>query len=284
MNREYISGLLIVAFWVALGPTAFAAPSIVQATIPAFDVTLNVVKIDNSYRQYPLLIYKDITYFPMTFDDCNFLGVSTDWSNETGLSINKTAVSSYSLEETKNQTKNNNSYQVSIAKFPIKVNGTSIDNNQEPYPLLFFRDITYFPLTWRFAVDQFGWSYDFNLQTGLKITSYVLPPNDYNIHNNIHSGSKVSHQFDDVTVYVYYNTWGGPAANNLTIEKNRIISALGDPQYAYGYTVIDSSWSSQGEISLQGDWLYTTASIPFKSTSSTQCKINIKTNETILLN
>ena len=54
--------------------------------------------------------------------------------------------------------------------FAITVNGKSIDNSKEEYPLLVFRDVTYFPLTWRFAVDEFGWNYTFDGKTGLNIT------------------------------------------------------------------------------------------------------------------
>ena len=41
----------------------------------------------------------------------------------------------------------------------------------EPYPLLTFRDVTYFPLTWRFAVDMFHWEYSFDSENGLVINS-----------------------------------------------------------------------------------------------------------------
>jgi len=46
-----------------------------------------------------------------------------------------------------------------------------IDNTKEEYPLLLFRGLTYFPLTWRFAVDEFGWAYSFNHKDGLIINS-----------------------------------------------------------------------------------------------------------------
>ena len=45
-----------------------------------------------------------------------------------------------------------------LPNFQIQFNGKDIDNNSETYPLLVFRDITYFPLTWRFLVDSFGWT------------------------------------------------------------------------------------------------------------------------------
>ncbi len=46
-----------------------------------------------------------------------------------------------------------------------------IDNSNEEYPLLVFRDVTYSPLTWRFAVDEFGWKYSFDQNSGLVINS-----------------------------------------------------------------------------------------------------------------
>ena len=45
-----------------LGLAAPAAAD-VAVTLPDFPVTLNGTAIDNSYRQYPLLVYKNITYF-----------------------------------------------------------------------------------------------------------------------------------------------------------------------------------------------------------------------------
>ena len=68
--------------------------------------------------------------------------------------------------------------QTQTAQFvegPIRVNGTSVDNAAEPYPLLLFRDVTYFPLTWRFAVNEFGWQYSFDSENGLVITNPDAP-------------------------------------------------------------------------------------------------------------
>ena len=44
---------------------------------------------------------------------------------------------------------NKNKYTASVAAYNIVVNGKKIQNSKEQYPLLQFRDVTYFPLTWR---------------------------------------------------------------------------------------------------------------------------------------
>lgn len=58
---------------------------------------------------------------------------------------------------------------VRVADFPVTFNGVLVKSEQRTYPLLVFRDVTYFPLTWRFAVDEFHWDYHFSQTAGLTI-------------------------------------------------------------------------------------------------------------------
>ena len=145
----------------------------VQIAFPSFDITLNGIQIDNATRQYPLIMYKDITYFPMTYHDCRFLGLESKFTFESGFAVVKTGVAGDYVDEkiTVNYTYGSTAQS---ADFAISVNGKSIDNNAEEYPLLLYKDITYFPLTWRFAVGEFGWEYNFNDVQGLVINSKQL--------------------------------------------------------------------------------------------------------------
>ena len=52
-----------------------------QAIIMAGQVFVNGQKVDNAGAEYPLLLYRNITYFPMTYHLSRFMGVSTDWDN-----------------------------------------------------------------------------------------------------------------------------------------------------------------------------------------------------------
>ena len=151
----------------------FATPALasdsVLVTLPTFPVTLNGYTINNDYNKYPLLVYNDITYFPMTYYDSRFLGLTTDWSAVDGLSIEKTTAP-FSEYQCELQNKKNNSKQyATIATGTINVNHFKILNEQEVYPLLLFRDVTYFPLTWNFIVEEFGWNYSFSHENGLVI-------------------------------------------------------------------------------------------------------------------
>ncbi len=148
------------------------------ANIPSCAVTLSGQSVDNSYRQYPLLQYRDIVYFPMTYYDCRFLGVATKWNADTStLEIAKENISGAYRDYVWEQ-RNKKLNEISICNFNIIVNGKVIDNEKEEYPLITFRNVTYFPLTWRFAVDELGWEYNYDDKNGLVITAdnYICKP------------------------------------------------------------------------------------------------------------
>jgi hypothetical protein len=151
------------------------AASSVRVSLPTFKVNLNGVSIENSYRQYPLIVYNDITYFPMTYYDSRFMGLESLWDNSTGLKIIKTGAN-WSYQKYESTVKNSNIYNAQIAQFKITVNGITIDNNKEKYPLILFKNVTYFPLTWRLAVEEFGWKYTFDPKNGLVINSTNSTP------------------------------------------------------------------------------------------------------------
>lgn len=173
MRNNIFAASVLTLFLVIGIPSAASAAQTVTVTLPTFPVTLNSCQLPPAYDRYPVIVYKDITYFPMTYHYGDFLGLTTHWDNNTLTVDKKNVVSSKLLRY--EQTKKNKSQQTaSIATSNIVVNGKIIHNNQEKYPLLLFRDVTYFPLTWRFAVDEFGWDYTFNMEQGLQINSNSL--------------------------------------------------------------------------------------------------------------
>lgn len=164
----FITAILINGF---ITPIAHAGGTGVTVKLPEFTVTLNGTVIDNKTNRYPFLIYKDITYFPMTYYDCRFLGVESVWNKSGGLNVAKTGAGWGYHKYQADATNSNAYYSAKTAAFPIKVNGKDIDNSKEQYPLLLFRNVTYFPLTWRFAVEEFGWEYSYDRSRGLAISS-----------------------------------------------------------------------------------------------------------------
>ena len=144
----------------------------VGASIPTFPVTINGQKVDNTYAEYPYIVHNDITYFPMTYNGARFLGLETEWSREGGLKVSKLVGGSVgNNENSRKSSKNNSSYTAKTTTGYINVNGKYINNTTEKYPLINFNNVTYFPLTWRFAVEEFGWEYSFDKNKGLVINS-----------------------------------------------------------------------------------------------------------------
>ncbi|MFC3845680.1 hypothetical protein ACYEXS_29955 [Paenibacillus sp. MAH-36] len=73
---------------------ALAGEFNVRVTLPNFEVKLNGHKVENQFREYPLLVYRDITYFPMTWYDTRLLGLEANWSQGEGLNIKQKQVTS----------------------------------------------------------------------------------------------------------------------------------------------------------------------------------------------
>lgn len=166
--------LLFLVIWLFVCPVAMAEQTEVEervtVTLPDFPVRLNGMELDNRYAQYPLLVYRNITYFPMTYYGSRYLGVETVWTREHGLGVYQNGVR-WAWHPYKRYLPNGSSAEASVPSGPIWVNNQRLDNHQESYPVLSYRDVAYFPLTWRFAVNEFGWTYQYSPRDGLVIQS-----------------------------------------------------------------------------------------------------------------
>lgn len=141
----------------------------VVVALPEFDVSINGSVIDNSIVEFPFITYKGITYMPMTWDYSSALGLGLKWSNETGLKINKK--NSRIVFESKGGFKNDifKKYSATIVSSDVNVNGKDLDNSSEKYPILNFRNITYFPMTYDFMAKEFGAKYTWDNDKGLSV-------------------------------------------------------------------------------------------------------------------
>lgn len=177
LRKLFACVLLLVLL---LRTTALAAEKETEVTVrlPSFAVTLNGTQIDSAHSEYPLIVYRDITYFPMTYHGARFLHLKCNW-----YSVEPMGILFVGYSETGEQAwthypadgENPQTATATIAEYNIAVNTTDkgelLDNASEDYPLLNFRGVTYFPLTWRFAVDEFGWEYRFDHENGLQINA-----------------------------------------------------------------------------------------------------------------
>ena len=108
-------------------------------------MVLNGCAVDNGTAQYPLLLYSNITYFPMTYHLCRFLGLETNWDNDTRtLSITQTGERGPYVPDTGYPRKSGKA-AVTRADYPVEINGVYIDNSEAAYPLFNYGGVTYFP-------------------------------------------------------------------------------------------------------------------------------------------
>lgn len=144
------------------------------ASIATGPVVMNGQKIDSTTARYPLLVYNDITYVPMTYDLCRFMGLTTEWDSVTRtLSISRSREQGAYVPDTGHAC-NTGSVSVTRANNPIVVSGVPIDNSVTSYPLFLYQDVTYFPLTFDYIVS-FGWTYTWDMANGMNITSLEQP-------------------------------------------------------------------------------------------------------------
>ena len=166
-KKWMVLGILLVFLW-GSGTSAALAMSNVTVVLPVFPVVLNGQVIDSHKASYPLLVYKDVTYVPMTEAYETFLGLDCFLQKQTQ-TVKKTKATRETLPEETAKKANQKTYKASILDKKVAVQGSSVQNRKETYPLLLFRDVVYFPLTWQYTVEEFGWDNRFDAQKGLWI-------------------------------------------------------------------------------------------------------------------
>ncbi|TVY05436.1 hypothetical protein [Paenibacillus cremeus] len=182
MKKIATGCLLLLILLLAVPVPTKAESATVKVTIPDYPVSVNGQLIDSRHSQYPLLVYKDITYVPLSWNMLQELELEADWSAEEGLKVYRNCcVYEYwktpALEKQpypQPHTTTNlpqHAYMASKASYPIQLWGEQINNEQEPYPFLEFRDVTYMPLTWRFAHTRLMMDLEMSEDAGLSIWS-----------------------------------------------------------------------------------------------------------------
>lgn len=288
MRRSIIAAVLAVPMLLLSAIPGFAAvPERAEAALPAFPVFLNGTPVDNVHSLYPLLVHKDITYFPMTWEYAQALGLTTSWDEQTGLAIDKRAQSEALTQTLKPEPNVLSGEAALLAEFPVRVNGKPIDNDREPYPLLLFRNITYFPMTWRFTHDEFGWDTSWDNVIGFRIVTAQQADGSQPVAESDNFNLNSSGQLAVAGDWMYYNpnnSFGhnylykmkldGSGKTKLTDDNAESINVVGDWVY---YTSRDKganvrqgiykvrmdgtertkiSDAPAGQITVDGDWIY----------------------------
>lgn len=166
LHRTILTLALCAALTIGLVPTADAAS--IRVKLPAFTVTLCGQTIDPKNEEYPFLVYKDITYLPLTYFGCRLMGLYAKWSWETGLIVSDAGAKG-EYQSTPRVSRNSGALYAQKATGAITICNKVIENNKEEYPFLLFRDVTYLPMTWANMHDLLGCDYHWDAKNGLVI-------------------------------------------------------------------------------------------------------------------
>jgi len=170
VKKKLLSVVLATGLLLGATNSVYGVEEKVVVTIPTFSVELQHETYNNLQAEYPLLVYKDITYFPLTYNLTRQMNLITGWDNEKGFFVSQ-CLSEWTGERDGMDSYNllGRKYQAVLPTYPITINGVTIDNTKEEYPLLNFRDVTYFPMTWKYIHDEFGWMIEWSDDAGLKV-------------------------------------------------------------------------------------------------------------------
>lgn len=231
MKKIFTAILCIV---ILLFPINISASNNVKVQIAPFYTEINGMSVDNRYVEFPLITYKGITYIPMTYILCEHLGLEATYDANHGLYISRGYLFGVSDEKLAFGGPASNNYptlyDAYIVDYPVYLNGINIDNQNQEYPILNFRNITYFPMTWRFAYEELDFDIEWSDEEySLKLRKNGVSGNPYPYADD---GSNIMFQ-DKISVYdedaegfhLLYSYWERYKLNLASQQISRLDAA-----------------------------------------------------------
>lgn len=143
-----------------------AKSSDMQAKIADFGINLNGTAVNNAKLAYPVLSYNDITYVPMTYNCAHTLGLETKWDGSQ-LTISALDTKPVYTEDVSGVSTVGKNCDVKKVDFNVYTNGALLGDDND-YPFLNYKDITYLPLTTTVA-EALNLSVQWSETTGITV-------------------------------------------------------------------------------------------------------------------
>lgn len=147
----------------------FANTAKQEVTVYNKGIHINGENLINAHSQYPYFVYKDIIYFPLTYENGKILGFEVVWDEE----IQKLSIATQDSEQTnyKEQWIKQDLKKISVEKSGANVLINDKEYISEDYPVMEYEYIAYVPLTHQVIADYLKWDFFFNLYTGIYIST-----------------------------------------------------------------------------------------------------------------
>lgn len=114
----------------------------------------------NSDFEYPFINYLGYAYIPLTYFGCRAMGITCDWTRETGLILSSGTEFTEPLMG-ENGMKRGIYDKATLYKGKITINGTEYDCGDAYYPILSYKDVVYLPVLWKQGMEALGLNYTY---------------------------------------------------------------------------------------------------------------------------
>lgn len=173
---------LVAGSWVWADDATAQASQTLEAQIANVVLKIDGQVVQNLRSKYPVLFYKDITYFPVTYNYTQALGLQSDFEASKGLSVTTNPKGAQKLIQ--DLLNDDEADQIpgkvvvaTVPAFPITVQGKQVKAQSE-WPFLLYNEITYMPATWEYMVTNMGLKLEYEIESRtLSLGGYVTPGN-----------------------------------------------------------------------------------------------------------
>ncbi len=323
--RYLLAGVVIVLF-ASLSTFAYNITGWMFGVgfLPEFPVTVNGQEYNyNEYEEYPLFVNGGVTYFPLTYNNALILNLIPEYDAENPLSIAftrgdpeepKTIFKKYLIKEIttpiddvyvqsdvyhyqthhpraeKNEPSlNANPYggwYFDHFGINITIDGKELDELLD-YPLVYYRNMWYLPLTWNVVTEILGGTMTFDTEKGLcvRVNNYFTTLNEtehitYTENAFVRSWKENHTCFvkDDLTISLTttYHGLVGTASGNLEIRKGETIIKPGGNFGVYQGT---PEFKLLPQFSVEGNKIKTFVSNEYRGQNPKPCVVDIETGE-----
>ena len=221
---KFIFNMLLCAF--LLYAMTFTASALspgdkVNAELPRFDITFNGEKIDTTTARYPVVVYNDITYIPVSdkhttgFNYLQYLGVDCG-EKRSYHAYHKLFLRNMFFERDFPDKVEFTPFsgERNVITATVSENRNIITNKfgdvkeyvTDEYPMLTIDNVDYIPMTYKLAHEYLGLWYSFSTDTGLSLSRANIPERIVSVPSFDVTLNGVKYQNDKAKYpFLYYN-------------------------------------------------------------------------------
>ena len=242
-------------------------------------------------QEYPMFLYNELLYFPLTYNNCVLVGLNIDFKEKT-VFLEKKGFTPEPMFYDREYLETASESEVTVSNCPFDMYVDGERYFDEEFPILFYQDIVYIPMTWNTINNVLKWDFSFESKkeqneewNELKIftqSHYYYSKGDsvVNIDGNQRSfgisPGKTYWCKDNIRVYAetYFVNLFGPNGDNMIICKD------GNEKKINGF--IGHGQKKGPLFEVEGEYIYT-VHFTYDYAKWGSCKININSGEIIYI-